>query len=562
MAESTATTGSTTPTGSTTATGGAETTTTPSPGAGTRGRAIVIDPVTRIEGHLRITAVVEDGKVTEAWNSATMFRGFEIFMRGRDPRDAWHFGSRICGVCPNPHAWNGAKAGETAMGVAKVPNGARLVRNMMESAQIGYDHILHFYVLQAFDYVNVPNALNAKPTLPSLRAVQDQVRAVVESGQLGPFANHYWDHPGYKLPADLDLELTAHYLAALEAQQSATDAMAYMGGKYPMIMNYAAGGVTEIPKLEEILYWRGRMQQVKDFVDTIMVPDLLAIAPFYLDHTTFGKGVGNYLTWGNLDEESQDPFDRLFPAGGIIGGDLARVERVDPDQTKIFTKFSFYDDSLGAGRHPLEESVEREDKIRYTGLPPVDGSQLPGGKYDWTMAARYGDQNLPMEVGPLAQMLVAYVSGRPDAKTLVDSTLKAVGAEGRPEVLLSALGRVVARTLKAKMNADNSLRWADELLELVGAGRRRNDFFTERAVPDTGTGRGGWDGPRGALCHYMRIENGKIGAYAAVPASNWNLSPRDDDGVRGPVESALVGTPIADPEKPLEILRVVHSFDP
>lgn len=561
MSDATSTTGSVTTTGSTTTTSSTTTTATPSPSTG-GGKAIVIDPVTRIEGHLRITAVVENGKVTDAWNSATMFRGFEIFMRGRDPRDAWHFGSRICGVCPNPHAWNGAKAGETAMGIAKVPDGARLVRNMMEAAQIAYDHILHFYVLQAFDYVNVPNALNANPSGPATQAVQDQVRAVVESGQLGPFANHYWDHPAYKLPADLDLELTTHYLQALDAQQWATQALAYMGGKYPMIMNYAAGGVTEIPKIEEILFWRGRMGQVKEFVDTVMVPDLLAIAPYYLDHASFGKGVGNYLTWGNLDEQSQEMTDRLFPAGAIIGGDLSQVQPVDPDETKIFTKHSFYDDSLGAGRHPLDASVERGDKIRYTGLPPVDGSQLPGEKYDWAMAARYGSNNLPMEVGPLSQMLVAYVSGRPDAKALIDSTLSAIGATGKPEVLLSALGRVAARTLKAKMNADNALRWADELLVLLKDGRKANDFFTEKAVPDKGTGRGGWDGPRGALCHYMRIEDGRIGAYAAVPASNWNLSPRDDDGVRGPVEAALVGTPIADPEKPLEILRVVHSFDP
>lgn len=564
MAESTSTATTSTATTST------PTTETPAPGAagtaqpksgGSKSGTVVIDPVTRIEGHLRVTAVVEDGKIADAWTSATMFRGFEIFMRNRSPRDAWHFGQRICGVCPNPHAWNGAKCAEVAMGVDVVPDGARLVRNMMEAAQIGYDHILHFYLLQAFDYVNVPDSLNAKPAGPAAQALQDQVRAVVQSGQLGPFAGHYWDHPGYVLPPELNLELTAHYLEAVQAQQMATDALAYMGGKYPMIMNYAAGGVTEIPKLAEILFWRGRMQQVKDFIDQVMVPDLLAIAPFHLELASFGKGVGNLLSWGVIDAESQDPYDRLFPRGAIFDGNLTSVQKVDPDDTRIYTKYSFYDDSLGSGRHPLKESVERGAKIDYTGLPDIEGDPVPKGKYDWTMAARLGADSRPMEVGPLAQMVVAYVSGREDAKALVDMTLKAVGQEGKPEVLFSALGRVAARVLKAKMNADAALGWADELVALVKAGKASPAFF-ELPERKAGTGKGGWDGPRGALCHYMRVEDGKIDAYAAVPASNWNLSPRDDEGRRGPVEEALIGTPVVDPEKPLEILRVVHSFDP
>lgn len=568
MAEATTSTPTTSTPATSTPTTSTPTTETPTPGApttqaprGTGGGTVVIDPVTRIEGHLRITAVVEDGRVTDAWNHATMFRGFEIFMRNRDPRDAWHFGQRICGVCPNPHAWNGAKCAETAMGLDVVPDGARLVRNMMEAAQIGYDHILHFYILQAFDYVNVPDSLNAKAVGPVATAIQNQVKALVGSGQLGPFANHYWDHPGYALPPELNLELTAHYLESIRAQQMATDAIAYTGGKYPMIMNYAAGGVTEIPKLEEVLYWRGRMQAVKDFVDTVMVPDLLAVAPFYLDLATYGQGTRNLLTWGVVDEESQDPYDRLFPRGAIFDGDLGTVQKVDPDDTRIFTQFSFYEDSLGAGRHPLEESVERGDKIDYTGLPPVDGSQTPAGKYDWTMAARLGDDARPMEVGPLAQMVVAYASGREDAKALVDMTLEAVGQAGKPAVLFSTLGRVAARVLKAKMNADASLRWADELVALIQAGKATPAFF-ELPNRRSGTGKGGWDGPRGALCHHMRVEGGTIDAYAAVPASNWNLSPRDDDGRRGPVEEALIGTPVFDPERPLEILRTVHSFDP
>ncbi|HEY3374762.1 MAG TPA: nickel-dependent hydrogenase large subunit [Candidatus Aquicultor sp.] len=518
---------------------------------------VVIDPVTRIEGHLRITAVVENGKVTDAWNTATLFRGFEIFMKGRDPRDSWHFAQRICGVCPTPHGTASAMAAEHAMGIEKVTDNARLVRNMMEAAQIAYDHILWFYILNAFDYVNVPNALNAKAATPALKAVQDRVMAVVKSGQLGPFANMFWDHPAYKLPAELDLELTAHYLSSIEIQQRANEATALMGGKFPMIMNNAAGGVTMLPRVEDIISYQTAMQDIQTFIDSVMLPDLLTIAPFYKDLATNGQGVGNYLSWGVLDEASQNPEDRLFPRGAIFDRKLA-LEKVDPDQVKMFTKSSFYADSQGAGKHPLDAGQELFQKD--PALPPLEGKALPVKKYDWTQAARYGSDNRPMEVGPLAQVLVSYLAGRPEAKTLVDSTLKTLGVPGRVDLLMSNLGRIAARVIKAKINADNAVRWSNDLLNNVKAGK--TDVFTDKAVPSTGTGVGAWDAPRGALSHYMRIANGKIGAYAAVPASNWNLSPRDDKGVRGPVEEALVGMPVVDPTKPLEILRVVHTFDP
>ncbi|MCL6471190.1 MAG: nickel-dependent hydrogenase large subunit [Firmicutes bacterium] len=239
---------------------------------------VIIDPITRIEGHLRITCIVEGGKVTEAWNTATLFRGFEIFMKERDPRDAWHFAQRICGVCPTPHAINSVQATERAFGIEKIGDNARLIRNMMEAAQVGYDHILWFYILNAFDYVNVPNALNATASTPTLKQVQDQLRAVVNSGQLGPFANMFWDHPGYKLTPELDLELTAHYLQAIDAQQAANDAAAYLGGKYPMIMNLAPGGVTQLPSVEEIEFYIGRMQVVQEFVTNVMLQDLLTLS--------------------------------------------------------------------------------------------------------------------------------------------------------------------------------------------------------------------------------------------------------------------------------------------
>jgi Ni,Fe-hydrogenase I large subunit len=516
---------------------------------------VVIDPVTRIEGHLRITCLVEDGKVADAWNTSTLFRGFEIFMKNRDPLSIWYFAERICGVCPTPHAFNAVQAVERALGMEKMDDNTRLIRNMTEAAQIGYDHILWFYVLNAFDYVNVPNALKAKPTLPTLKRVQDQVKAIIDSGQLGPFANMYWDHPGYVLPAELDLELTAHYLQGIEAQQKANQASTILGGRFPMVQHYVPGGITQLPNLDEILFYRARMQEVQAFIDTVMVPDLLAIAPYYLDLANTGKGVGNYLTWGVLNEKSQDPYDRLFPRGGIFDRKL-ESQKVDPNKTRIYTKSSYYADTVGQGKHPLEAGQE---PIEFTKLPPIEGEELPSDKYDWTRATRYGDDSRPMEVGPLAEVLVAYLSGRPEMKKLVDDLLAAVGKPGQVDVLMSNLGRIAARVIKAKVNADHAVRWADELMANIGAGKTA--VYQQLDTAKTGTGHGGWDAPRGALCHYVHIENGTVKTFAAVPPSEWNFSPRDDAGGRGPVEKALIGTPVVDPSRPLEILRAVHTFD-
>lgn len=232
----------------------------------------------------------------------------------------------------------------------------------------------------------------------------------------------------------------------------------------------------------------------------------------------------------------------------------------------MYTKFSWFEDSLGEGKHPLDvgqgvfKKQGQVEGVKYTGIDPLNNPEPVKGKYDWTQAARLGKEDRPMEVGPLAQILIAYLAGRTEAKQLVDSTLAAIGAPGQVQVLMSNLGRIAARVLKAKINADNAVRWAEELLANIRAGK--TNTFIDKAVPTSGEGIGGWDAPRGALCHYIRIKNGVIGEYAAVPPSNWNLSPRDDKGVRGPVEEALIGTQVVDPAKPLEILRVVHTFDP
>jgi [NiFe] hydrogenase large subunit len=520
---------------------------------------VVIDPITRIEGHLRITCEVENGKVKDAWNTTTLFRGFEIFMEGIDPRDTWHYAQRICGVCPNPHALNSATAAERAMGVDKVVDNARLVRNMLDATQLGYDSILWFYILNAFDYVNVPDVLNAKTTDPQLLAIQERVKAIATSGQVNPFSNHYWDHPGYKLPPEVNLTLTSHYLQAIEAQQWANQAGAVIGGKFPMIMSIAAGGVTQLPDLSDINYYLDRMDLVKQFTETVMWPDLLAVAGAFPELATFGQGVGNFLTWGLLDDKSQDPEKRLFPRGAIFGGKL-KVEKADPAEARLYTQHSYCDDAMGKGKKPFDVG---QKAIQFDGYEPIDDESFPKGKYDWTRAARYPNpsgKDVPMEVGPLSEVLVAYLNGQPDVKKYVDQVLAAVGATGKPEILVSNLGRVAARVIKARVNMDHAAEWAMSLLENIKGGD--TSCFSEVDVMRDGEGISGYDAPRGALSHYCRISGGKTTKYAAVPASNWNLAPRDDMGQRGPVEEALVGTPIADPSKPLEILRTVHTFDP
>lgn len=520
---------------------------------------VVIDPITRIEGHLRITCEVENGKVKDAWNTTTLFRGFEIFMQNIDPRDTWHFAQRICGVCPNPHAMNSAIAAERAMGVEKVTDNARLTRMMIDSAQEGYDAILWFYVLNAMDYVNVPDVLNAKTTDPQLIALQDSVKAIATSGQTSVFSNQYWDNPGYKLPPDVNLELLSHYVQAISAQQEANKACAVIAGKFPMIMTMAAGGVVQLPNLSDIIYYQDHMSAVKDFTENVMWPDMLAVASAFTELATFGQGTGNYLTWGVLEDKSQDPYKRIFPRGGIFGGKL-QVQPVDPAKVKLYAKYSYYDDSVGMGKTPLESAQE---PIKFDGYAPIEGDTFPTGKYDWTRAARYPSpdgKDVPMEVGPLSEVLVAYLNKQPDVVKYVDEVLAALGATGKPEVLLSNLGRIGARVIKARVYIDHALEWSAQLLENIKAGDK--ECFTVPNNTATGEGISGYDAPRGALSHYCRISGGKVTKYAAVPASNWNLAPRDDNGVRGPVEEALVGTPVANPAEPLEILRTVHTFDP
>lgn len=519
---------------------------------------VVIDPITRIEGHLRIEVEVENGKVKDAWSSGTLFRGFEMILPGRDPRDAWVITPRICGVCPTPHATASSMSMDDSFGV-KVPDGGRVMRNLLLGSNYIHSHILHFYHLTALDYVDVVSALDADPKkaielaqavgtkVSDFTKVKDKLKAFVDSGQLGPFANGYWGHPAYKLPPEVNLIAVAHYLEALEMQAKASRAEAVFSGRAPIGLAIVGGGVTSVPTVDTLVDFKFRILELQKWIDEVYIPDVLAVAPFYLEAAGYGGGYGNFVAWGVFPNDYEDPLNQSLPRGVIFDGDIAGVQDVTPDDVTEFVKHSWYTDDCGK-------------------LNPKEGKTKPAykerdleGKYTWLKAPRI--KGKPCEAGPLARMAVAYGRGDKAAKELIDGTLKKLGLPGQTQVLVSTLGRVAARALECKKIADAMPGWIDELIALVKDGKAK--FYEPYEIPDKeASGVGLTEAPRGALAHWNTIEGGKIKSYQALPATIWNCCPRDDDGQRGPVEEALIGTPVADPEKPLEIVRVVHSFDP
>ncbi|HLB03003.1 MAG TPA: nickel-dependent hydrogenase large subunit [Nitrospiria bacterium] len=508
---------------------------------------IIIDPITRIEGHLALEVEVEGGKVKDAWGSGTLFRGFEIVLKGRDPRDAYHITQRICGVCPTSHSHTAALCLENAVGIHP-PDTGRLVRNMVEGAQFLHSHILWFYHLTALDYVDVVAALKASPKEHYLKDVQAKLQRFVESGQLGPFANAYWGHPAYKLPPELNLLAVAHYLEALERQAQASHISAIFGGRMPMTMTTPAGGSVHIPTVDEMANLLPRLVEIQHWVDHVFIPDVLAIAPYYLDYAGVGKGPANFLAWGVFDDPSFDTKNRLLPSGIVLDGSL-KAQEVDQTVITEDVTHGWYKD--GQPQHPSVGTTEPE-------FTEWDVER----KYTWAKAPRYGDR--PMEVGALARMVVAYSKGHPTAKKLIDQTLGELGVAGKPEVLFSVVGRIAARALETKLIADAMVGWSNEILENIKAGKK--DTFSwplsDYGVPDQAQGVGLWEAPRGALGHWNQIEGGRLANYQVITPTCWNISPRDAKGVKGPIEQALIGTPVADPKRPLEILRVAHSFDP
>ena len=546
---------------------------------------VVVDPVTRIEGHLRIEAVVENGKITDAFSSGTMVRGIERILRGRDPRDAWAFVERVCGVCTTVHALASVRAVEDAIKIS-VPKNAELVRNIMFCTQFVHDHVVHFYHLHALDWVDVVSALSADPVETSNIAkslsnwaktspgyfsdLQKRLKSFVDSGQLGIFANGYWGHPAYKLPKEINLIGVAHYLEALEWQKDIVKIHTIFGGKNPH-PNYLVGGVPCSFNLEEVnaintekLNMVGRL--IKDamkFVEQVYIPDLLAIAGFYKDWGAIGGGLKNYLVYGDLPTKGYAyPEYFKFPRGAILDRDFSKVYDVngrDENEIKEYIAHSWYQYSNGdqAGLHPWKGETE----FNFTGPKPPFEQLNVEGKYSWLKTPRWKDK--PMEVGPLARLLVGYAKGNQEIKEVVDSALTKL--EVPVEALFSTLGRTAARGLETQL----VVRWMKEFYdELIGNLKTGDmDTFTrekwEPATWDTECeGVGLTEAPRGALAHWIRIKERKIENYQLVVPSTWNASPRDVNGTRSAYEESLIGTPVAKDDEPLEIIRTIHSFDP
>jgi [NiFe] hydrogenase large subunit/hydrogenase large subunit len=544
---------------------------------------VVVDPITRIEGHLRIEVQAEDGRIADAWASSTQFRGIELVMQGRDPRDAWAFTQRICGVCTVVHAIASCRAVEDALDI-RVPPNANTIRNLVHGMQTVQDHVIHFYHLHALDWVDVVSALSADPAETAriarslspwpnnsatwFREVQERVRKFVESGQLGIFTNGYWGHPAYKLPPAVNLLAVAHYLEALDWQRDVIRLHAIFGGKNPH-PNFLVGGMASAINLddtatinaERLTDILGMIQRARRFVDEVYWPDLLAIAGFYADWAAIGGGVGNYLAVGEFpDGDWRETDTNYFPAGIVMGRNLSEVLPYDHTKVKEYITSSWYEYPGGddVGLHPYEG----ETIPKYTG-PPAPWTHLQGlPKYSWMKAPRYDEH--PMEVGPLARMLVAFASGHDDVREVVGGALGRLGVG--PEALFSTLGRVAARGAETVLLAARLEKWYDDLTTRIRAGES-STFTRDRWEPSTWPrsceGYGYLDAARGALGHWVQIENGQIARYQCVVPSTWNCSPRDARGQSGPYERALVDNhPLADPERPLEILRTIHSFDP
>ncbi len=544
---------------------------------------VVVDPITRIEGHLRIEVQAEDGRIADAWASSTQFRGIEIIMEGRDPRDAWAFTQRICGVCTVVHAIASLRAVEDALDI-RIPANANIIRNLILGMQFIQDHVIHFYHLHALDWVDVVSSLSADPAVTSQIArsispwpnnsetyfaeVQDRIRRFVEGGQLGIFSNGYWGHPAYKLPPEVNLLAVAHYLEALDWQRDVIRVHTIFGGKNPH-PNFLVGGMASAINLESTATINAErltdiydmIRRARRFVEEVYWPDLVAIAGFYKEWGGIGGGVGNYMACGEFPEADIRNVDSYYlPQGVILGKNIGEVLPYDQQLIKEYITHSWYEYEAGdqTGLHPYEG----ETKPKYSG-PPTPWEYLQGeDKYTWMKAPRYN--GVPMEVGPLARMLVAYGSGHEGARELVGEVLGRL--EVGPEALFSTLGRTAARGIETVLLARRMEKWYDDLVGRIKGGDTAT-FNGERwdpsTWPATARGYGYQDAPRGNLGHWIEIKDSKISRYQCVVPSTWNGSPRDGEGQMGPYEASLTDNhPLVDPERPLEILRTIHSFDP
>ncbi|MEH7464146.1 nickel-dependent hydrogenase large subunit [Bacillus thuringiensis] len=548
---------------------------------------IVVDPITRIEGHLRVEVDIDDtGMIKDAFSSGTAVRGLELIVRDRDPRDVWAYIQRICGVCTSTHALASLRAVEDALEI-KIPRNAHLIRDIMNMVIFFHDHVVHFYHLHALDWVDVVSALKANPSETSRIAqsisswpksspgyfadVQNKIKKLVNSGQLGIFANGYWGHNAYKLPPEVNLLAVAHYLEALDWQKEVVKVQTIFGGKNPH-PHYVVGGMATPLDInsdngihaERLMHVSQIIDQAREFVSQVYVPDVIAIGSYYKDWT-YGGGLDNYLCYGDFSTRSiYDTKSYRFPRGIILNGNMNEVHDVDlkdSEQVKEFIDHSWYTydgkEGGGVGKHPFEG----ETSLHYTG-PKAPYKNLDTNKqYSWLKTPRW--KNQPMETGSLARMMVGYAAGDKEIKSLMDDTLKKLDLP--ITAMKSALGRTVARALETILLSNWIRHDMNELLHNVKNGNQVTFDRTKwepSTWPKKAKGVGWVEAPRGALGHWIDIENGKTKNYQAVVPSTWNASPRDHNNNLGAYEAALKGTPLLNKEQPLEILRIIHSFDP
>ncbi|MCQ8116373.1 nickel-dependent hydrogenase large subunit [Methylomonas rosea] len=561
------------------------------------GRRVVVDPVTRIEGHMRCEVNIDDDNIIRnAISSGTMWRGLEVILKGRDPRDAWAFVQRICGVCTGTHALTSVRAVEDALKI-KIPENANSIRNIMQLSLQAHDHLVHFYHLHALDWVNPVNALKADPVATSalqqqispsnpksspgyFRDTQNRLKKFVESGQLGPFKNGYWTNPAYLLPPEADLLAVTHYLEALDFQKDIMKIRTIFGGKdphpnwlvggVPCAINLDGVGAVGAVNMERLNLISSIIDRTITFIDQVYIPDLLAIAQFYKGWL-YGGGLSgaSMLSYGDIPDQANDysAANLLMPRGAIINGDLTKVHEVDltdPEQIKEFVPHSWYkypDEALGL--HPWDGITEPNYKIGSktkgdrTNIQELDES----AKYSWIKAPRW--RGHAMEVGPLARYVIGYAQGNKEITEQINFVLKTLDVP--VSALFSTLGRTAARGLEAQWAAGKMRYFMDKLMTNLKAG----DLSTanvERWDPETWPssvkGVGFTEAPRGALGHWLKIEDTKIANYQCVVPTTWNGSPRDEQGNIGAFEASLMNTKVEVPDEPVEILRTLHSFDP
>ena len=562
------------------------------------GRRVVIDPVTRIEGHMRIEVNLDSANVIRnAVSVGTMWRGLEPILQGRDPRDAWAFVQRICGVCTGVHALASIRAVEDALAI-EIPANANTIRNIMHLALFVHDHLVHFYHLHALDWVDVVSALNASPKATAelqqsispwhnaspgyFKDVQERIRKMVGSGQLGPFRNGYWGHSAYKLPPEANLMAVAHYIEALNFQREIVKIQAVFGGKNPHPM-WLVGGVPSAINMhtsgssgasinmERLNLVESIAIRTQIFIEQVYIPDLLAIASFYPEWFKYGDGLAsrNLLSYGEFPRRANDDSNAslLLPRAAIINGDLKTLHEVnlrDPAEIQEFVPHSWFrypDDRQGL--HPWDGITEQDFRLGAKTRQSEEKIENfdESAKYSYIKAPRW--KGHAMETGPLARMVIAYQAGNQRVRELVDGALKKLGLP--LTALFSTMGRTAARGLEAQWAAEQLNEQIALLHATIKSGNEataNTDKWEPKTWPASTRGVGYAEAPRGALGHWIQIRDQKIANYQCVVPTTWNASPRDAQGQIGAYEAALLGVPMADPKKPLEILRVIHSFDP